>query len=89
MPTKRRRVTRGTTRQSLTLALIDLALGHLRTPKEIDELHAQGQDYDSFLMFDRDVEERIATAWNQHRDVLLAEWRRRGGTGLPRSCPRV
>jgi hypothetical protein len=84
MPTKRTRVARNLV-TPLTADWIDFLLE--------GKTHAAGKfddppGYDHFLEFDPHPPAEIRNLWEQHREVLLAEWRRRGGRGLP-WCAKV
>jgi hypothetical protein len=74
MPTKRRRVTRGRLVQPLSLALMDLLLGHERPNEEVEALIADGVDYDRFLQFDS---LDVPALQKQYHDELDAERTRR------------
>jgi hypothetical protein len=62
----------------LALDMIDYLLGTRRTPQEIAEFERQGIPYDAFLEFDDIPEVEVDRLWATHRDILLAEARRRG-----------
>ena len=75
---------RGTVSQlpPIDLALVDMLLdGLTRPPAAIQELEAAGVTYDWCLEFE--PHSVFRAAWRQHRTWLLAEYARRGGTGVP------
>jgi hypothetical protein len=75
MPTTRRR--RGRGRAGLSDALVEWFLSG-EWPRNDDGTQPLGR-LQLFLL--RDAERR--NLWLEHRAELLAEWRRRGATGLP------
>jgi hypothetical protein len=88
MPTTRTRRSRARQDPGLRVEMQDmLLLGKSRPDAEIAELRRQGIPYDVFCEFDYGLNSPVlAQLWQEHRDMLMQEWQKRGGKGKPWGC---
>jgi hypothetical protein len=63
---------------ALPLDMLDFLLNVDRSAAEIDELRANGIEYDNFIAYDEWPDGRLDGLWKAHDSQLRAEAKRRG-----------